>query len=94
MIGWKEFFDNVMNWFRNRQFILPRRSLGNVLICLFVGLVSIELCGSYLAYRVSTPASTTAVAPQVHTAEQWRSVNAAPAKKDHRATAQGTLPGN
>jgi L,D-transpeptidase YbiS len=75
MIGWQEFFDNFINRFRHRRFVLPCRSLLKVLICLAVGLVSIELCGSYLAYRVSIPASAAANAPQAHTAEQWRSAN-------------------
>jgi L,D-transpeptidase YbiS len=75
MIGWQKYFEKIMNRFRKRRFVLSCRSLLKILICLAVGLVSIELCGSYLAYRVSIPANAAAVASQVHTAEQWRSAN-------------------
>ena len=82
MIGWQKFFKKIMNRFRKQRFVLSCRPLLKILICLAVGLVSIELCGSYLAYRVSTPASATAVAPQtLHTVIQWQSANARLLKK-------------
>lgn len=82
MIAWQEFFDNFINRFRHRRFVLPRRSLRKVLIFLAVGLVSIELCGRYLAYQVSTPASVTTAALQtLRTAVEWQSANARLLKK-------------
>jgi len=82
MIPGQEFFDNFINRFWNRRFVLQRQPLRKVLICMAVGLVSIQLCGSYVAYRVSPSASATTAAPQtLRTTVEWQSANARLLKK-------------
>lgn len=60
----------------------PRLSLRRALLCLVLGLLTLELCGSYLAYRVNIPTSADAAAvTKKQSAEQLRRDNERLTKK-------------
>jgi hypothetical protein len=75
MIDWTQRFKNLCISLCKVLSTRPRRSVRKAVLCLLVGLISIELFGSILAYRVSTPVPATAAPQKPLTSEQWQAAN-------------------
>jgi len=76
MKQWQPLFRNLLNKMQNYRCVRTQCAVRKVLLCLALVLLTIELCGSYLAYRVSIPSAADATAAKVpRTAEQLQSDN-------------------
>jgi L,D-transpeptidase YbiS len=75
MKDWRVILKHTLKRIRSWRWAWPRWSLRRVLICLAGGLVLVELCGSYLAYRGGGPAAVAAVSQKARTAADWQAAN-------------------
>ncbi len=81
MKDWRSIFMRIkalsLGWWSAR----PHWPVRKVLICLAGGLVLVELCGSYLAYRGGVSPAAAAVPQKARTAADWQAANQRLAKK-------------
>jgi L,D-transpeptidase YbiS len=74
MKDWQAILKKALNhalWHRT----LPRWPVRKVMVCLAGGLLLIELCGSYLAYRGSILSAAAEISPRTRTAADWQAAN-------------------
>jgi hypothetical protein len=82
MNDWRQVFENIRNDVPKFRCVSLHRPVRMTLFGLVAVLVAMELCGGYLAYRISVPAAAEASSGQTQrTDEQWRIANERLVKK-------------